>query len=268
MDKHLRKSLFENAKKWIYEAGEIILDQMNKPYRVESKSNPNDLVTPLDQQTEKFFIERIKTYYPDHSILSEEGYGDDLSSLKGITWIIDPIDGTMNFVHQKRNFAISLGIYCDGVGEIGLIYDVVGDVLYHGLRGEGAYKNHKQLPSLRHDLSLHEAIFALNHYWLCTNHSVPKENLQSFVKYIRGTRTVGSAALELAYVAEGILDGFISMRLAPWDIAAGYVLIKEVGGKLSDHNGKEIQMIEMKSVVCCNEEVHGELIYFLKNGKL
>jgi len=101
----------EQAKKWIKEAGDRIRASFSKTLNITTKSNPNDLVTNIDQETEKFFIEKIRTEFPGHHILGEEGFGDQIDSLDGITWIIDPIDGTMNFVHQQRNFALSIGIF-------------------------------------------------------------------------------------------------------------------------------------------------------------
>src|SRR5699024_2313745 len=133
---------------------------------------------------------------PDHKILSEEGYGDDVDSLDGTVWIIDPIDGTMNFVHQKRNFAISIGIYHDGIGEIGLVYDVMADMLYSAKKDEGAMKNGEKLPHLKQELKLEESILGINHFWLCENKLIDEKVMQNLIKTVRGTRTYGSAALE------------------------------------------------------------------------
>src|SRR5699024_8231038 len=113
--------------------------------------------TKMDKNIEKFFVKNIKQEFPNHLLFSEEGYGDEISSLDGIVWIIDPIDGTMNFVHQKRNFAISIGIYQDGIGQIGFIYDVMADDLYSAKRGMGAYKNDRKLEMLSKDVMLNEA---------------------------------------------------------------------------------------------------------------
>src|SRR5690554_2319826 len=112
------KELLEKAKEWTLEAGERIRETIDEPRTVQTKMDYKDLVTEVDQETEQFFIERIKKHYPDHQVLGEEGFGDEVTSLNGWVWMVDPIDGTMNFVHQKRNFAISIGIYKDGVGLI------------------------------------------------------------------------------------------------------------------------------------------------------
>src|SRR5690625_3248397 len=110
MNSTIREELFKQAKEWIILAGHNIREKINDPLDVDTKADPNDLVTSMDKETEKFFAQQIKNKYPNHLIFGEEGYGDDIDSLNGTIWIIDPIDGTMNFVHQKRNFAISLGI--------------------------------------------------------------------------------------------------------------------------------------------------------------
>ncbi len=112
---------------------------MKKALIIETKSNAADLVTNMDREIEQFLIGKIKETFPHHHILGEEGYGDEVTSSDGVVWLIDPIDGTMNFVHQKRNFAISIGIYENGIGKIGLIYDPVHDELYHALKGAGAF---------------------------------------------------------------------------------------------------------------------------------
>lgn len=267
MDKELRESIFKTAKKWVYEAGQTIREEINQPITVTTKSNANDLVTNIDQNTEKFFADRIRGAYPEHLIFGEEGYGDDIASLEGIVWIIDPIDGTMNFVHQKRSFAISIGVYVDGIGEIGLTYDVMADVLYEAKRGEGAFKNGVRLPKLTETLDLRDSIIGLNHFWLCENSRVDEKVMQSFVRTIRGARTTGAATLEMAYVAEGVLDGYLALRLSPWDISAGIVLINEVGGIVTNHLGAEVNMLETNSLVAANERIHAEIIEdFMRKG--
>lgn len=268
MDKSFRESLFNQAKKWILEAGSNIRTKINDPLTIDTKSNPNDLVTTMDKETEQYFADNIRKVYPDHFILSEEGFGDDLTSLDGTVWIIDPIDGTMNFVHQKRNFAISIGIYHDGIGEIGLIYDVISDVLYSAKKHEGAYKDDVKLDPLKQYVSLKEAMLGLNHFWLCENRLVDEQIMQSLVKQVRGTRTYGSAALEFAYVAEGIMDGYLTMSLAPWDIAAGIIIVNEVGGVTTNIHGEQVNMLEKSSIVTCNVSLKEHIIGdFLEKGR-
>ncbi|MBY7143767.1 inositol monophosphatase family protein [Virgibacillus sp. NKC19-3] len=268
MNKTFRDSLFDQAKAWVLEAGATIRNKINDPLDIGTKSDANDLVTSMDKETESFFIKNIRASYPEHLILSEEGYGDHLTTLNGTVWIIDPIDGTMNFVHQKRNFAISIGIYHDGIGEIGIIYDVMADILFYAKRNEGAYKNNVRLAPLNPNLKFEEAIFGLNHFWLCENRLVDERRMQDFVKTIRGSRTYGSAALELAYVAEGIMDGYLSMNLAPWDVAAGIVIVGEVGGITSDIDGVPVNMLDKSSILTCNPTIQKRIIAdYLQTGK-
>ncbi|WP_409294509.1 inositol monophosphatase family protein [Peribacillus sp. SCS-26] len=247
------------AKVWIKEAGQRIRDSFDLELTVETKSNANDLVTNMDKATEEYFHEKVSEKFPGHRILGEEGVGSDINDLKGIVWIIDPIDGTINFVHQQRNFAISIGIFEDGVGKIGLIYDVVHDELYHAFKGEGAYMNEVSLPSLK-PVPVKETILAVNASWIHSNRLVPKERLISLVSDVRGTRSTGSAALELAYVAAGRYDAYVTLRLSPWDYAAGIILIEEVGGEVTDVFGGKIDFLSKTSVFASKPGLHEEII--------
>lgn len=267
MDKTKQNDIYTKAKEWIIEAGQYIRSRMYKELKVTTKSDPNDLVTDLDRDTERLLTQRIRQTYPNHFIISEEGYGDKLTDLKGTVWIIDPIDGTMNFIHQKRNFAISIGIYHDHVGEIGFIYDVVGDVLYSAKRGLGAFKNERPLKRLDSNVPLSQAMIAMNHFWLCENHLVCEKTMQKFVRSIRGTRTYGSAALEFAYVAAGILDGYLAINLSPWDVAAGIVIVNEVGGVTTTIDGEPLNMLTKNPILTCNPAIQKEIIDYIKKGR-
>ena len=141
------KEMDKYAKQWVKEAGTKIRASFETKLNIETKTNANDLVTNMDKDTEKYFVNQIKKTFPEHRIFGEEGMGNNIKDLKGIVWIIDPIDGTVNFIHQQRNFAISLAIYEDGIGKIGMIYDVVHDELYHAIKGEGAYLKRDQVKS-------------------------------------------------------------------------------------------------------------------------
>ncbi|MFD1777742.1 inositol monophosphatase family protein [Fredinandcohnia salidurans] len=252
------------AKHWIKEAGERIRDSFKTKLVVESKSNPDDLVTNMDKETEQFFIGKIHETFPSHQILGEEGFGDKLQSLNGITWIIDPIDGTMNFIHQQRNFVISVAVYEDGVGQIGLIYDVVHDELYHARKGQGAYFNSTKIEPLG-EVPLEKAIVAINATWVTENKRIDPKILIPIVNAVRGTRSYGSAALELAYVVTGRIDVYITMRLSPWDFAAGVVLLNEVGGIVTTLDGEPLNFLKENSVFVARPNLHKEIFtQFLK----
>lgn len=261
------KKIDDFAKSWIKEAGEEIKKSFKNTLNIETKSNRNDLVTNIDKQTEQFFIKKIKEIFPDHKILGEEGFGDRIEKLTGITWIIDPIDGTMNFIHQQRNFAISIGIYEDGIGKIGLIYDVVLDELYHAFKGEGAYLNDIRLPALK-ETKVSEAIVALNASWVIQNKKIDPAILTRLALDVRGTRSYGSAAIELAGVASGRIDAYISLRLAPWDFAAGLVLIEEVGGVASTLHREPLNLLKQNTVFVAKPGLHQVIMKnYLNNGK-
>ncbi|MFC4404709.1 inositol monophosphatase family protein [Gracilibacillus xinjiangensis] len=264
MEKAIRQKIFENAKEWVYEAGEKIREHMQRQFQIDTKSNPNDLVTEVDKATEQFFAEKIKNTHPDHKLIGEEGYGDKVENVDGVIWIIDPIDGTMNFVHQKRNFAISIGIYQDGIGEIGLIYNVMEDVLYTALKGEGAYRNQDKLPLLSDNVQIETSIVGMNSILACENKRVNEKKIQQLIKDCRGTRSYGSAALEFAFVAEGIMDCYVTMNLAPWDFAAGYILIEEVGGKTVQATGDPVNLLTNNTIITCNKQIYQDLTNYIE----
>lgn len=249
----------EYAQQWIKEAGDRIQETFEKELTVQTKSNRKDLVTNVDKETEQFFIERIKETFPTHRVLGEEGFGDDVSALDGIVWIIDPIDGTMNFIHQQRNFAISIGIFQNGIGMLGYIYDVVHDELYYAQKGKGAFLNDQPLPRLQ-PVSVREAIISLNATWVTENMRIDPKVLAPLVKEARGTRSYGSAALEMAYVAAGRLDAYITMRLSPWDFAGGLIIVEEVGGIVTNLYGEPLHLLGQNSVFVSKPGLHEEIL--------
>ncbi len=247
------------TKSLIKEAGHKIRNSFFERIQIESKSNVNDLVTNIDQEIEQFFIQNIQFAFPDHRVLGEEGYGDQVTTLNGVVWIIDPIDGTMNFVHQKRNFAISIGVYEDGVGMLGYIYDVVRDELYAAKNGAGAYLNDERLPRLS-DGSIEEAVIGVNARWFNAKRYVNGGKLLNLVADCRGTRSYGSAALEIAYVASGKLDAYISGRLSPWDVAGGVVIAQEVGAITTNFKGTTLNFVQPDSLIVSRPSLHAFIL--------
>ncbi|WP_100404615.1 inositol monophosphatase family protein [Bacillus solitudinis] len=247
------------ARAWTYEAGDKIKQSIANPIHIEAKSNPNDLVTEVDKAIELFFYEKIQENYPDHQFLGEEGIAEELTSLEGTVWIIDPIDGTMNFVHQKYNFAISVAVYQDGVGMIGIVYDVMSDEMFRAVRGSGAFLNKEELlPVL--ERPLHESIAGLNARWIVSDHHPFQNPIKALVRDLRGIRSYGSAAIELAYVAADRLDGYLCVMLSPWDYAAGVVLLEEVGCKISTFQGQRLSLLEPGTVLAGKPQLHKEMI--------
>lgn len=255
------------AKQWVMEAGDKIRDSFTETLNIQTKSNPNDLVTNIDKEIEQFFINKIRKTFPNHRILGEEGFGDEVNNLDGVVWIIDPIDGTMNFIHQQRNFAISLGVYENGIGKIGIIYDVAHGELYHAITGKGAFMNDTELPRLN-KVTVKESIIALNATWVMENHRIDHNLLIPLVKEARGTRSYGTAALEMVFVATGRVDAYISMRLSPWDVAAGSVIIEELGGVVTNLRGNKLDFLSKDSLLVAKPGLHQTIIKdYLKEGK-
>jgi len=247
------------AKSLIKEAGHKIRVSFFSNIHIDTKSSASDLVTNIDREIEQFFISRIQADFPGHKIIGEEGYGDDGESLDGVAWILDPIDGTMNFVHQKRNFAISLGIYVDGVGMLGYIYDVVRDDFYNAKKDHGAYLNDERLPQLE-ITPLREAVIGVNARWVAPNRFVDNEKIIGLVLECRGTRSYGSAAIELAYVSSGRLDSYMSMRLSPWDVAGGMVIAQEVGAVATNLKGEPLKLIGQDSFIVARPGLHNDIL--------
>ncbi|MHA6258568.1 inositol monophosphatase family protein [Sporosarcina sp. CAU 1771] len=247
------------AKSLIKEAGHKIRVSFFSQIHIDTKSNVNDLVTNIDREIEQFFISRIREDFPKHQIFGEEGFGDKVTSLDGVTWILDPIDGTMNFVHQKRHFAISLGIYVDGVGMLGYIYDVMNDDFYHAVNGGGAYYNDELLPRLD-SVTVEKAVIGLNAQWVAPNRYLNNAKIIELVSKCRGTRSYGSAALELAYVSTGRLDAYISTRLSPWDIAGGLVIAKETGLVASNLMGNPLTLLSQDTVLVSRKGLHNDIL--------
>ena len=226
------------------------LDNMDK-VKVSSKGH-NDFVTSIDQKAEQIIIDTIRAAYPEHSILAEES-GHQLGKDE-ITWIIDPLDGTTNFLYELPHFAISIAVAEKGRIQHGVIYDPIRDELFTASRGRGASVNGKRLRVVDKKL--------LEHSLLGTGFPFRSPELidsymgifKDFMTQCKDIRRAGSAALDLAYVAAGRLDGFWEFGLSKWDIAAGSLMIQEAGGIIDDMNGRQ-QFLETGNVIAAPPKI-------------
>jgi myo-inositol-1(or 4)-monophosphatase len=250
----------EQAIQWIKEASAYINASFQSTLTIDTKSNASDLVTNIDQEVEKLFIQRIRNVYPTHYILGEEGFGDEIEVTDGYVWVIDPIDGTMNFIHQQRNFAISLAVYLNGVGLFGIVYDVVADDMYYATPGEGAYMNDTRIGRLEEG-NVEQAIVSINATWLTPNKRLEHEKIVQLVRRARGTRSYGCAALEMMYVATGKLDAYVTPRLAPWDFAAGAIIAAEVGAIATTLKGETLSILQKSGLLIARPGVHEEILH-------
>ncbi|GGA97830.1 inositol monophosphatase family protein [Macrococcus hajekii] len=250
-------SIYEFAMSIARLAGEKIREQLSHELVIETKSNPNDLVTNMDKATEAFLVAEITKHYPDHQIIGEEGHGKTITSTDGYLWVIDPIDGTLNFVHQQQNFAISIGIFHNGEKYAGIVYDVIDDKMYHAQAGQGAYLNDRPLPMLK-ETQLATSIISMNPNWLTKDYTY--EMYAPIIRTARSARSYGSAALDFAYVALGIIDSYITLRLHPWDFSGGMIIAEEVGAVVTNQLGDKLDPLHSNSILVANSSLHKEIL--------
>lgn len=256
--------IYKFAQETILDAGKFIRQRMTEEFNINSKQNPNDLVTDVDKETEAFLNNKIEERYPEHRILGEEGHGRDITDTEGVLWIVDPIDGTLNFVHQLENFAVSIGIYIDGNPYAGLILDVMKGDLYHAAFEHGAYKNDHMLPDIE-ESHLTSSLISTNTNWVIRDGiNVP---FIEVVKNARSTRSLGSAALEFVNVARGTSSAALFFRLHPWDFAGGTIILNEVGGITTTLLGDDLRLLDTNSIIAANKTIHGEIIEYFKKDQ-
>lgn len=255
----MKKNISTYIQEWVNEVAIIIKKEMENTFLIEEKSNKNDLVTHVDKLVERYFVAKIKENFPKHYILSEEGYGNFEEGVEGTVWIIDPIDGTLNFVHQKENFAISVAVFQDGKPLVGVIYDVMKNDLFLGIKGEGAYLNGTRLEDIK-ESSIDTSLVGLNARWLLENRRIEHIPLQKLVRNVRGTRSYGSATIEFMSVAKGSLNLYIAPRLGAWDFAASKVIIEELGGAFLNLMGEEVVPFNYSSIIAGPKNLVAEVL--------
>jgi len=228
--------VLELATRLAREAGAIQLARYESEHELATKSASIDLVTEVDEACEQLIVQSIASARPGDAILAEEGGASDHQSADWC-WVIDPLDGTINYAHGFPRFCVSIGVEYRGQRSVGVVYDPLLDELYEATRGGGARLDDRTLRvSTEHQL---------DHAMLATGfaydvHSSDDDNLANFarvLKQVRALRRDGSAALDLCYVAAGRLDAYWEMKLHAWDVAAGLLIVEEAGGRCSDWSG-------------------------------
>lgn len=223
-----------------------------------SRKGQGDFVTNADLRAEKILFEELSEARPGYGFLLEEKgevAGSDLSH----RWIIDPLDGTTNFMHGIPHFAISVALERDGTLVAGIVYNPITDEMFYGERGQGAFGPTGRLRVAGRD-KLSEAVLACGapHGKRAGRDEFMTE-MDTLLPQIAGLRRFGAAALDLAYVAAGRFDGFFERGLAPWDMAAGIVLMREAGGLVSDVTNRQ-KMLESGNIVAANEPLHAAIL--------
>jgi len=239
-------------------AGGIIRGLYGKPHQIRHKG-AIDLVTEADLASEKTVIELLKRELPGIAVMAEESSAAYSTTMSGATWVIDPLDGTTNFAHGFPYFGVSIGYVVDGVPLVGVIYCPMQDELFCACRGRGAWLNGGRIAvSAAADLQ-HSLVATGFPYDVHGTLSQVIDTLGRVLPKVQDVRRAGAAALDLAYVACGRLDGFWEMNLKPWDTAAGAVLVEEAGGRLSDFRGGTFSLFRPE-VVATNGLIHQQLL--------
>lgn len=222
-----------------------------------SKKGPADFVSAADRKAEKILQQELAKLRPDFGFIMEEGGRIEARDGKSY-WIIDPLDGTTNFLHGIPHFAISVGVQREGELVAGIVLDVVRDELFWAEKGVGAYVNERRLRvSARRKLT--EAVFGTGiPFHGKPGHAAFVKDLTSIMPEVAGIRRMGAAALDLCYVAAGRFDGFWESGLSAWDMAAGIVLVREAGGTVTDLAGGD-QMLASGGIIAANDVLHAPL---------
>lgn len=233
--------------------------------QVESKANYADLVTVVDRQSEKRIREVILTAHPGHTVLGEEqGEVTGAGESARYRWIVDPLDGTLNYAHGFPFYCVSIALEIDGQVEVGVVLDSVRNELYTAVRGQGALLNGAPI-AVSQTANIREALLSTG---FNSNEADISANLPLFERGLRGARAVrraGAGALDLCLVACGRADGFWELTLNPWDVAAGVLILREAGGRVSGLSGQDYR-IDNPALVSSNGLVHGQLLSLLNAG--
>lgn len=243
------------------DAGQLLLEKFGRKISVSKKGDIN-LVTEADLASEKLIIERIKSYYPKHSILAEESGQAVISGDSEWKWIIDPLDGTTNYAHGYPCFCVTIALEYKGKIVIGVTFDPTRNELFSAERGQGAALNGRQI-RVSETEELGDALLVTGFPYDIKQRDNFARHLTDFLLYSRGVRRDGSAAIDLAYVACGRFDGFWEEGLNPWDVAAGKLLIEEAGGQVSYYDGSDFSIYD-PPICASNGLLHSQMLRILK----
>ena len=259
--------LLATAVEAVQKAGAIQLTHFGGPMRIDKKG-AIDLVTEVDVAVERMFRAMIAERFPDHAVLGEELQQDDLlrRTAPGYCWVFDPIDGTTNFAHGLPIFCASLGLELDGQAVLGAVYDPTRRELFTAERGQGARLNGERIRVTAADTVM-DSLLVTGFPYTVQQPETGEELVSLFGHFLgrsRAVRRLGSAALDLCYVAAGRLDGFYEAILKPWDSCAGALIVAEAGGQVTDWHGTPFQS-RMAQVLATNGHLHAEMLAILRD---
>ncbi len=241
-------------------AGRLLMAELLRPRRIAYKGTPTNLVTEMDARAEELIVDRLLAAFPDDGILAEERGAQ--AGRSGRRWIIDPLDGTTNYAHGLPVYAVSIGLVVERRVELGVVYDPSQDELYVGERGHGATVNDRSLAvsaTATLDRSLLATGFPSN---IRETRDTNLREYAAFAVRCRGVRRMGSATLDLAWLAAGRFDAFWELSLGPWDVAASSLFIEEAGGRITDLTGGPLDL-DAPAVVASNGRIHEAVLAVL-----
>jgi myo-inositol-1(or 4)-monophosphatase len=246
------------------EAGALQKKRYGTALRIATKSASVDLVTEVDEACEALIVGAIEAERPGDAILAEEGSGTDHPGAAW-RWVVDPLDGTTNYAHSYPRFCVSIGIEYQGEPAIGVVFDPLLDELYTAVRGGGALLNGSPI-KVSSETELTRSLLATGFAY--DRRKSEQDNLVQFATFLKAARALrrdGSAALDLCYVAAGRFEGFWEFKLAPWDVAAGGLIVREAGGRVSDADGGE-SWRSGTMVVASNHAIHEDMLRVLREA--
>jgi len=250
------------ARRLAREAGEIQRQAYEGEHDIGTKSAPVDLVTEVDHRCEALLVETLGRERPGDAVLAEEGSGSGDAGAPW-RWVIDPLDGTVNYAHGYPRFCVSIGVERAGERVVGVVYDPLLDELYHAVAGSGAFRNDAPIRVTGED-GLGRAMVATGFaYDVQSSFEDNLDHFAAFVKSARAVRRDGSAALDLCYVAAGRLDGYWELKLHAWDVAAGALIVAEAGGRVSGLDGGPMPA-DGSEVVASNGRIHDQMLALLR----
>ncbi len=246
-------------------AGEVLRDRFFQSHQISFKGKV-DLVTEADLASEALIREELACLFPGDAVLGEEAGGAS-SSQAGRVWVFDPLDGTTNYAHRLPIFSVSIALCRDGIPRAGAVYNPVSDELFRACEGGGAWCERGQQKS-RLQVTTHETLeesLLVTGFPYRIRECVDDilEPLREMMLRSRGVRRLGSASLDLAWVAAGIFDAFWEVGLKPWDIAAGTVILREAGGVITDYAGGDLRL-DAEEMVASNGRLHVDLVSILR----
>ncbi len=242
------------------QAGAILRNGYGKNHQIAYKG-AIDLVTEIDRQSEEFLLEKIQERYPHHAIVAEES--GPQSGDACCKWYIDPLDGTVNFAHGIPIFSVSLAYAQDGMITFGVVYDPLRDECFSAEAGKGAWLNGKPILCSKAAALENSLLVTGFPYDIRTNHRTNLDEFAKFALQSQGVRRLGSAALDLCYVAAGRFDGYWEIRLSPWDLAAGALIAQEAGAKVSDLNGGQEYLQTPFSILAAAPGIYNHMLQML-----